>query len=186
MSGISAKHSRPTKSGAQEIAAPASPSHPVQVSTVSMPTTWSDTVPEIPKSLCLISENQEAAVTPSAIAEDMRGCLPIIAHPISPCEPVPSWLARAARIAGIPARRARAYWHRKVERPAADEYIAILAAADAARRKQEIMEAAYEASREQLAAHHPRIARLLLPVLAAPKEPPGGAARGRRPHKARV
>ena len=110
-------------------------------------------------------------MTPEAIAEDMRSCLPEIAAPIQPCEPVPAWLARAARIAGIPAARARAYWHRKVERPAADEYVRVMAAAEAARRKQQIMEAAYEADRERLARDYPALARFLPPSLAAKDEP---------------
>lgn len=105
-------------------------------------------------------------MTPQAIAEDMRGCLPIIAAPISPCEPVASWLARAARHAGITAARARAYWHRKVESPRADEYIAVMAAAEAAKRKTEFMERAYDAERNRLARDFPALARFLPPSLA--------------------
>jgi hypothetical protein len=122
----------------------------------------------MPKSLCPKTESRDA-VTPDAIAEDMRSCLPVIASPIQPCEPVPAWLARAARIAGIPAARARAYWHRKVESPRADEYVRVMAAAEFARRKQQVMEAAYEADRERFARAWPALARLLPPSLAATK-----------------
>jgi hypothetical protein len=100
-------------------------------------------------------------MSPAAIAEDLRDCLPVIAAPIAPCEPVPAWLARAARAAGIPFARAKRYWHRRVDRPAAHEYLAIKAAADAALRKQQFMEAAYEAECRRLADLSPALARCL-------------------------
>lgn len=119
-----------------------------------------------PKRFCRISENEGVVVTPDAIAEDMRSCLPVIASPISPCEPVPAWLARAARIADIPAARARAFWYRKVERPAADEYLKVMAAAEFARRRLARMEAAYEEDRRRIVRDWPGLARLLPPSLA--------------------
>jgi hypothetical protein len=106
-------------------------------------------------------------MSPATIAEDLRNCLPVIAAPIAPCEPVPAWLARAARAAGISLTRAKRYWHRRVDRPAADEYLAITAAAEAARRKQQIMETAYEAERQRLAQDFPALARFLPPSLGS-------------------
>lgn len=104
-------------------------------------------------------------MTADAFAEEVRTCLPIIAAPIKANEPVPSWLARAARIAGITATRARAYWYRQVERPRVDEYFAIISAADLSQRKLDAMESAYEADRERFARAFPRVARFLPPSL---------------------
>ena len=116
---------------------------------------------QVRKTISPKSERRETTMSPAAIAEDLRMCLPVIAAPIAPCEPVPAWLARAARTAGIPFARAKRYWHRRVDRPAAHEYIAIKAAAEAAIRKQQFMEQAYEAERRRLADLSPALARLL-------------------------
>ncbi|MGO4125699.1 hypothetical protein AB4Z01_14955 [Inquilinus sp. YAF38] len=119
-------------------------------------------------------------MTADAFAEEVRSCLPVIAAPIRANEPVPSWLSRAARTAGISVARARAYWYRQVERPRVDEYFAIISAADLSQRRLEDMESAYEADRERFARDFPRLARLLPPSLRAPAPSSGdveGAAR---------
>lgn len=126
---------------------------------------------QVRKSFSPKSENRETTMSPATIAEDLRTCLPVIAAPIAPCEPVPAWLARAAKAAGIPFARAKRYWHRRVDRPTADEYLAIKAAADAALRKQQIMEAAYEAERQRLSQDFPALARFLPPSLVPAPDP---------------
>lgn len=126
---------------------------------------------QVRKTISPKTERRETTMSPAAIAEDLRTCLSVIAAPIAPCEPVPAWLARAARTAGIPFARAKRYWHRRVDRPAAHEYLAIKAAADAAMRKHQIMEAAYEAERQRLAQDFPALARFLPPSLVPAPDP---------------
>ena len=114
-------------------------------------------------------------MTADAFAEEVRSCLPVIAAPIRANEPVPSWLSRAARVAGISVARARAYWYRQVERPRVDEYFAIISAADLSQRRLDDMESAYEADRERFARDFPRLARFLPPSIREPSANTVGA-----------
>lgn len=113
-------------------------------------------------------------MTPDAIAEEMRSWLPLIASPIRPLEPVPFWLARVARITRLPKARITRYWHRRVERPAAHEYLALKQAYEAEMRKYRVMETAYEAERQRLIEAAPALAHLFPASFTAP--PSGSTA----------
>lgn len=108
-------------------------------------------------------------------SEMIRSALPDIAAPIKPGELLSTWIERAARATGISAPRLRAYWHRRVECPRIPEYVAVVAAAqEAARRQQAIadLEESIHAREEELRTDHDRLARSH-PVLVflAPKPP---------------
>lgn len=116
-------------------------------------------------------------MTPEACAEIVRDAIPALAEPIRPGENVATWIERAARRCGVNAGRLKAYWHRRVTRPAAHEYFAIVGAAQAAEARRraietleteiEVRAALLRADHERLASGHPLLARL---VPTAPAE----------------
>lgn len=142
----------------------------------------------IPNDPCPIFE-RSAPVTPEACVETVRSAIPLLAEPIRPGENLAVWLDRASRRCGVEAGRLKAYWHRKVCRPAAHEYIAILNAAnDELRRRAAIesLETEIAARTETLRADHERLAEGH-PVLArlVPRPPAAKAAREVAPPVAR-
>ncbi len=119
---------------------------------------------------CPIFERSEP-VTPEACVETVRSANPLPAEPIRPGENLAVWMERAARRCGVEAGRLKAYWHRKVARPAAHEYIAILAAANDELRRRAAIEsleteiaartASLRADHVGLVSDHPVLARLV-------------------------
>jgi len=120
-----------------------------------------------------LSQNSTRSVqlSPDACLEMVRDAIPILAEPIRPGEKVSGWMDRAARRCGIGAERLTAFWHRRVSRPYADEYIAILDAANAELRRRaaiesleteiEVRAALLRADHERLVDGHPVLARLV-------------------------
>ena len=122
-----------------------------------------DTKPKQPK-----PRSESRMPSETFYCEQIRSALPEIASPIRPGELLCVWIERAARETGISAARLRAYWHRKVECPRIPEYVAVIAAAnEAVRRQQAIAELEADISKRaaELANDHDRLTRSH-PVLA--------------------
>ena len=144
-----------------------------------------------------VRNSERSVMSDYMIAEQIRSVLPEIAAPVRPGELVAVWIERAARATQVPASRLRAYWHRKVEAPRVPEYLAIMAAADAAHRRrlaiadlEKEIQGRAEALRtdhQRLCADHPLLARLVpAPPAATEARPPEevaprAALRGGRP-----
>lgn len=137
---------------------------------------------------CQHSERSKP-VTPEACVEAVRSAIPTLAEPIRPGENLVVWIERAARRCGVGASRLRQYWHRKVARPAAHEYLAIIGAAQAEldrRRAIEALEHEIEAKAAELRADYQRLSQDH-PVLArlVPRPPAAKAAGEAEPQVAR-
>lgn len=147
--------------------------------------------PEFPVRNC-----ERSVMSDYMIAEQIRSALPDIAAPVQPGELVAVWIERAARATHVPASRLREYWHRKVRAPRVPEYLAIMAAADAAHRRrlaiadlEKEIESRAEALRtdhQRLCAGNPLLARLVPAPPAATEARPleevvSAGRRGARP-----
>lgn len=64
-------------------------------------------------------------VTADGVLHEMRSALVQVAGSREPGETIERWLERAARRLGIPYARAFNYWHRRVRRVDAVEYLAV-------------------------------------------------------------